>query len=211
METITISTTDGFLLKGSYFEAEGGEAVLLLHMLGRNRHDLDNFAKQLQSQGITALSIDLRGHGESTLRREEKFLYSSFTEKDFNDIMLDVDASRDYLKEKNKMMAGIVGASIGANIAFKYGAADNQVKAIVLLSPGENYRGINIAGIKTEKPIFIIASSEDEYSADTTVMLEKILPNRKVRVLNDKGHGTEMLNKNIDQEIIDWLKEQGVK
>ncbi len=210
MENVTISTSDGFLLKGTYFENDSPNAIVLLHMLGRSRHNYDDMARQFQSQGIPVLTIDFRGHGESILRRGERFLYTSFTEKDFNDMMLDIDAARDYLKEKNKSMTALIGASIGANIALKYGAADNAVKAVVLLSPGENYRGISISGVKTEKPVFIIASTEDEYSANTAVTLEKILPNRKVRVLQDKGHGTEMLNKNMDQEIIDWLKEKGI-
>ncbi|WP_396795472.1 alpha/beta fold hydrolase [Microbispora sp. H13382] len=42
-----------------------GRDVLLLHGGGRSRRDWDPFAGLLTSNGFRAVSMDLRGHGES--------------------------------------------------------------------------------------------------------------------------------------------------
>ena len=69
-QTVSINSTDGVVLVGTYFEAEkpGTPALLLLHQWQSGRHTWDDFAKEMQNDGFNVLSIDGRGFGESTKR-----------------------------------------------------------------------------------------------------------------------------------------------
>src|SRR6266540_1952694 len=66
-------------------------AVILVHMLHRTRHDWDPVATRLASEGIGALAIDLRGHGESSGGIE------GGEAPDYSALVRDVAAARRYL------------------------------------------------------------------------------------------------------------------
>jgi len=137
MSQISLKTEDGFNIVGSYYKGKtDGKGIILLHMLGRNRHDWDNFALILQKEGYSVVSIDMRGHGESQGN------FKSFSENDFNNMKLDVKAAKEFLTGKGATTFGIIGASIGANTALNYAVSDSSIKSIVLMSPGLDYRGV---------------------------------------------------------------------
>ncbi|MBI2575202.1 alpha/beta fold hydrolase [Candidatus Woesearchaeota archaeon] len=202
-------TDDGFEIKGNYYRAEGSKSVLLLHMLGKDRYDYNVLAQQLQEAGFNVLAIDFRGHGSSTSKRGAETSYKSFSEEDFGSMAEDAAAAKRFLAGRNKTMDAIVGASIGANVALKYAASDDDVRTIVLLSPGENYRGILMAGYAQAftKPVFMAASEEDRYSADSARKLNTLLTGKKeLRMLVGRGHGTDMLGPDIEAQIAAWIK-----
>src|SRR5687768_16509320 len=64
---VTIRTDDGVALAATWYEPSSrpGPAVILVHMLTHTRREWEAFAQRLSSEGIGALAIDLRGHGES--------------------------------------------------------------------------------------------------------------------------------------------------
>ncbi|MBI2133997.1 alpha/beta fold hydrolase [Candidatus Woesearchaeota archaeon] len=204
-ETIKIETADGFSLEGSFYEGNSSKSILLLHMLGRDRHDYDALAQKLQAQGFSALSIDSRGHGKSTTKQGKTENADSFTEQDFRNMALDVEAAKEYLDKRGKTMTAIVGASIGANTAIKYASGDSGIKTVVLLSPGENYRGVIITepANNFDRPALVIASGEDAYSVKSSKNISN--PKIKLKMLNNKGHGTDMLDNDTSKIIIDWI------
>ena len=61
--TITVEGADGVRLAGTL--AGEGPLVLLLHGGGQTRHSWDRTLERLVVAGHTALSLDLRGHGDS--------------------------------------------------------------------------------------------------------------------------------------------------
>lgn len=134
-------------------------------MLGHNRNDWNGFASTLSNKtnDYAVLSIDLRGHGESTTSQNGNTILSfqSFTPDDFNKMIMDVKAAKQFLvtqKNINPNNVAIVGASIGANVALNYAAAsDPSIKVVVLLSPGLDYKGVTTSdAIKQYKvPIYI--------------------------------------------------------
>ncbi len=209
VQLVSFVTGDGFEIKGNYYKAEGSKAVLLLHMLGKDRYDYHSLAQQLQEQGYAALAIDFRGHGSSTSRDGIETSYKTFSEEDFGSMAEDAAAAKRFLATRNKTMDAIVGASIGANVALKYAASDADVKTVVMLSPGENYRGILMAGYAQAftRPVFMAASEEDRYSADSARKLNTLLTGKKeLRMLLGRGHGTDMLGPDIDAQIAAWIK-----
>ncbi len=196
-----ITASDGFALSYDYYKGSGNKPVLLLHMLGRSKEDWKEFALQLQSRGYDVLAIDFRGHGSSSGN------LAMFSADDFNSMVLDVEAALNFFPDTEQI--SIVGASIGANIALKYAAKNQGILRVVLLSPGKEYRGVNIEqdakGFKGK--VLMAASKEDAYSYESVKSLQKALPQAEVIEEQGKGHGTNMLkDKDIAEKIIRFLR-----
>ncbi|GEM_PF-1595530 len=200
-------TQDNKKIVYSFYENKNAKfAVILLHMLDRNRHEWDKFAKLLQTAGYSALSIDLRGHGNST----KEWRWRAFSERDFRAMTLDLNAAKEFLKTKNFEQFVIIGASIGANTALNYGVIEPAVKAIVLISPGLDHRGIKIEEsiLKNNKPTLLIASEEDLYALTTSKEIFDKTTNKikDYRYYKEAGHGTDIFKKErADLLILDWL------
>ncbi len=141
-QKVSFLTDDGVWIVGTYYppasshQTTPAKAVILLHMLGRNRNDWNSFAAILSnsSNGYFVLSIDLRGHGESINQNGNTISFRSFSPDDFNKMVLDVKAAKHFLvtqKHISPNNIAIVGASIGANVGLKYAASDPSIKAVV--------------------------------------------------------------------------------
>src|SRR5215831_21355194 len=64
--TVDVKTSDGTILKGTYFAAaKPGPGVLLFHQSNRTRKSWDDVARQLAAAGVNTLTIDVRGHGDT--------------------------------------------------------------------------------------------------------------------------------------------------
>jgi len=203
----TISTADGWLLRGTFYNASSDKGVILLHMLNRDRSTYRELALALQRAGFKALAIDMRGHGEST----NKGSWRSFTEADFNSMVGDVRAAKEYLRSQGARSFAIIGASIGANIALLASIGDSEVKTAILLSPGLDYRGVKTerAAGEASVPLLIAASSEDDYSFHSAMRISQLASVSELKAYSGAGHGTDMLQKtNLTQEIIAWLGER---
>ncbi|MBI5073303.1 alpha/beta fold hydrolase [Candidatus Woesearchaeota archaeon] len=203
-----LTTADEVNITAEYHETNAAErAVLLVHMLGHDKSDYDNLSLNLQKSGFTVLAIDLRGHGTSDLD------YTTFTDADWQNLVLDVQAGVDYLEQKGYNRIGVVGASIGANAALKQGVQDTRIDALVLLSAGENYHNLTILDIAPfyTRPVMIVVALDDKDAAVAGTKLYNsigtVQPNLNLKVYQAGGHGTDML-KNVagaDATIISWL------
>ena len=205
---ITLTTDDGMELHGKFFEAESSKAVILLHMLGRQHENWDEFAAKLNRAGYNVLAIDLRGHGKSNVDWKE------FADEQFTNMAIDVKEAKDFLFLKNsRFRYAIVGASIGANLALNHAVKDKDILGAVLLSPGLDYRGVKTGETVLsygKRPVLLVASEEDTYSAESTrVLSSKIVGDKKQILFNNAGHGTDMLKAEpeLSDEILLWLDE----
>ena len=101
-----------------------------MHQLRRDRHDYDSFAPKLVNAGFSVISIDVRGHGESSGNWE------LFPADEFRKIGLDIAAAKQFLNtqgvDTSRLL--IIGPSFTANSAINYGAEDSDVKAVISLS-----------------------------------------------------------------------------
>jgi len=201
----TTTTTDGQTIAYNYYPGKDNmPGVILLHMLGRTKNDWNLFAEMLQKNGYHVIAIDLRGHGESFGN------LATFKPTDFNNMVFDVAAAKEVLESHNanthKLV--IIGASIGANVALNYGAKDPDVQTVLLLSPGADYRGVKTTSAITEftKPLFIVASSEDDYSAKSSEDLASANTNVTLVLYKNAGHGTNMFkNKELAPTLLQWV------
>lgn len=198
---VTLKTSDNVEIAGTFYPgADNSKGVILLHMLSRTRKDWDGFARKLSQAGFSALAIDLRGHGDSDYR------FQLFTAEEFNDMTKDVSAAYSYLANRGITNVAVVGASIGANVAYKYLAVNDQVATGILLSPGLDYRGVNIENLQVNQPVMVIAAEDDAYSWRSAETITGGLKG-ELRIYPSGGHGTNLLQTqpDLEQAMQDWI------
>lgn len=216
-ESVNLSTRDGVIIKGAFSEAENTRGgVILLHMLGRDKSDWEEFSGLLNENGFDTLAIDLRGHGESLLRGRDVLNWQNLPGWQFQNMTLDVEAAYVYLMEHygdELPPLFIVGASIGANVGLRYAVMNRNIDAVVLLSPGLDYRGIKTKPsiMLYERPIFVAASENDEYALESSGLLyeQAAAENKIFEKYEGAAHGTDMLKEiqSLQEEILTWFQE----
>src|SRR6266404_1350791 len=222
---VDIKKPDGTVLKGTYFAAgKSGPGVLLFHQSNRTRKSWDGIAQQLAAAGMNVLSVDSRGHGESS----GKYDNSKTPE--------DVDAVFNYLVSQpgvNRDSIGAGGAGWLGVIASVEAARRHPkgIKSLVLMS-GETLRdGLQFLHQASQLPELFVFSDEDEYppTQDAMKLLYVIAssPSKKLvhysaaedapwlwyetsnagRVSAHGGHGTDMfkVHPELPGIIVQWF------
>ena len=208
---INFKTKDEVKIVGDFYDSKSKKSILLLHILPGNRGDFDEFAELLWQNGYNVLNIDERGHGESEAWPGEMGSWQEFTQADYDKMIYDVEAGIQRLE--NKIPDGelaVIGGSIGANLAFLFGAKA-QPKIVVALSAGLNYKGIKteIASRNFRQNLLIVASRDDNYSFESCERLFEISKAAKKEIIKyeDAGHGTRMFysEPELKQRILEFL------
>lgn len=191
---VRIAGADGLLLVGDLAGVVPGReqpGVLLLHMLGSNRFSWAPLVDALVARGYVTLAIDLRGHGDTG------------GDVDWDRARDDVAAALDYLATHEGVDGGrlaVVGASIGANLALVLAAGHPEVRAVVALSPGIDYRGVETTaamGGLAGRVVWLLASRGDGYSAESVRTLGGVDPEAVVTILPGDAHGTAMFRADV--------------
>jgi alpha-beta hydrolase superfamily lysophospholipase len=208
-QRVTFRTDDGVTISATWYEPSlrPAPAVILVHMLHQSRREWESLAQRLSADGIGALAIDLRGHGESGGS-------APAGDTSYLPMLLDVKAARRHLAQRSDVQhgrVGIIGASIGANLAALEASADASVASIVLLSPSTDYRGLRIEAPlrKLARPVLLVASDDDPYALRSSREIQKAGGGvREVLVLKQAGHGTAMLSRDPDlvRQLVDWVR-----
>ena len=196
---VVFRAQDGTTLSGAYYEPSRRPApgVVMLPMLRRSQADWDLAASQLSDAGFAVVTVDYRS-GD-----------------DLGAYALDVRAAKNFLRERPDVMPGgigIVGASIGANLALLDAAGDPAVLSIALLSPGLDYKGLRIEAAMKKigaRPVLLAGSTKDPYAARTIRYLTTIGPGlREVRLTDSVAHGTLLLSRDPEliPALVDWFK-----
>jgi dipeptidyl aminopeptidase/acylaminoacyl peptidase len=208
-ETLEIAGAAGLTIQTTLKTPAGNApfpGVMLLHMLGSNRAVWDEVGlmDQLLRSGYAVIAVDMRGHGETggdpdwvLAETDLQLVWEAFT------ALPEVDGAR----------TAVVGASIGSNMSLITGANIPAVQTVVMLSPGLDYRGVmpgERLGDWGERPLFIAASEEDAYSADSSrTLVEEADGEAVLQMYQGAGHGTNMFGPQPDliALILDWLNE----
>jgi len=204
-ETIKLKTRDGWILIGDLYvpSSQSKGAVVLLHQRGGSAEDWQLLAKALQQAGFTALAIDQRGAGRSTS--------GPGASGDAAPWLTDEDIAAAIASLPKQQPLGLIGASYGANNALLYASAHpNQIKGVVLFSPGANYNGLDaIAAARLYRgALAIYHAQDDEVAGNGPEQINKLSPaaNHRLRILKGSDHGTALLSPEVDREIIDFLQ-----
>jgi dienelactone hydrolase len=225
---VHLRTTDNVGIAGTYYPVRQtlAPAVLLVHSVERDRNTWASFAAVLQKNGLAALAIDLRGFGESTRKQTADGPVTldvrTFTGGDYRDMLLDVETAVDWLQAQPEIDGkhiALIGESFGANIALRYTAINEDIAAIVALSPGITYRGVRTDDIISQvshAPLRIFVSQYDPFAFESSKRLVEILKEtgvptatNELTICTGNLHGSNMLLgvRNLPQIIVTWLKD----
>jgi dienelactone hydrolase len=208
--TATLTAADGIALATTFYRPvqsgapAGAKApgVLLLPMVGQSRTEWDPFARALQLRGFAVLTVDLRGQGESG------------GSVDWAKAPADVQAVWQSMLARPEVDAehsGIVGASIGANLALITGSNNSQVATVVALSPGQDYKGVQPAGGLGnfgQRAVLFVASQDDAYAYDSVRQMAPLVPKGETYYFAKAGHGLAMFTMpTLAPLLFTWLQD----
>lgn len=204
---VTFPSLDGTSLSGEFYEASNrpAPAVVLVHMLTRSKADWGDVADRLQDAGITALAFDLRGHGGS-----------SGSAQALGEMVQDVRAAVQWVAGRQGVRPGaigLVGASLGASLSLLATVDLPAVRALALLSPSLDYRGLrtDMSLIRRVggRSMWLAASAEDPLALRTVrdFAAENSGP-REQMISNALAHGTALLERDaeVSRALVDWLR-----
>lgn len=198
---MTLTTKDGVALGITYYASNAGKdaaPVIILPDFKDSRAAYAGLAQSLQRPGqepnrpaFAVVTVDLRGHGESTKQQlpgsEERELDANkFRTNDFVAMaQFDMAAVRQFLviendgEKLNLNKLSIIGAGLGASIGTAWAAQDwswpplavgkqgQDVKALVLISPRWRNRGLLLQralrqpGVQREVAMMILFGKDD--------------------------------------------------
>src|SRR4051794_13066452 len=138
---VTLTTADGLRLRGWYVPSRNGAAVAVIHGTGSNRLGVADHARLLARHGYGVLLFDLEGHGQSDGRSTS--LPARFQP--------DADAALAYLRARPDVRdgrIGVIGVSLGGEVAIHAAARDRAWRATVL----EGVQGGSPADMQASRP-----------------------------------------------------------
>jgi dienelactone hydrolase len=203
---VTFRALDGRTLSGLLLESEArpAPAVVLVPMLGRPRDDWQLVAQRLADARISALAVDLPGVSVPA----DPAAFAAWSE--------DIRAAVGFLASRPADVRagsiGIAGASLGANLAAVAAAADPSVRAIALVSPSLDYRGLRIEESMRAygvRPALLVASLQDPYAARSIRELSQEAPGpRELRWSSVPAHGSLLLQRDTDlvRSLVEWFQ-----
>lgn len=218
---VFIETSDSLTIVGSLELVTGVErspACLLVHMLGSDRSSYSEFQQKLLNAGISSLAIDMRGHGDSTA--DGSLNYRDFRAEEWSAVVNDIKAGMDFLRSLHSIDSahiGIVGASIGANLAVVAASEENRdeventASCLVLLSPGINYREVRPLQFARDLghiPVYIASAEEDMQSYRGSQSLSQAARGGELFSFPGSDHGTDLfdVHMNFMDDLVAWLE-----
>ena len=210
-DSITISAT----FEMPKIKNQKHPAVILIHQGGSTRAEWKALQlwNDLLAEGYAILAYDIRIHGTS--EKDEGDIYNLFNNP--NRAPLDLLAAIDFLEKEQGIDAnriGIIGASIGANLACVASASkDYNIKSIVSMS-SKTKAVQNLSGSNTPlvlKNAFHISSKEEQNGMRATwanELYSKTTGYKEVVIAEGNKHGSFILKeeKPLQTKIIKWFK-----
>lgn len=192
---LRIEVGDGVILRGELRPGPAPDAplVVLVHQLGSSRREWTPLLERLR--GFSTFAFDVRGHGGSAT---SDVRYASFTTADWEKAAADVRTVLGHLREEEGLQparVGAVGSSIGSSLVIIAAASDPSIDAIVAISPGRAYRGLDaitpVAALG-QRPLLVIASRGEAASVEAASDMARIAPRGELLLAEGDGHGVEI-------------------
>ena len=225
---IRLTTVDDLGLAASYYPVatNSAAAVILLHSYGKARDEWGTVPILFQRNGIAVLAFDLRGHGESTRQLTANGVqpvdYQKFGPLDYKNMLIDINQAYDWLAGQpgiDKHRIAIIGSDLGANLALRYAAFNDEVAGLILLSPGMFYRGVRTDDVITrlgKRPLRIVVSRGDAFPFETSKHLIEVrqqagqaVESNELLACSGELHGVAMLTgvKELSSVVFAWLEQ----
>ncbi len=192
---VSFNTDDGWNIFGDAYmpTASSKGAIILLHQRNGAASDWRSLCNVLRTAGYSVIAIDQRGQGRSVQGPR-----SGGGKGDDApwETAPDIAAAIRFLSGRGPV--ALIGASYGANNALIYAAAHpDQVKSLVLFSPGANYHGLDaVSAAKSWRgPIEVFHDRGDTIAGDGPKSIDSSTPSadHELIVLSGSRHGTDLL------------------
>jgi len=208
-------TDDGYSITTTLYvpKEKKTPGIILVHRYGGNRSLWKQAASHLQQQGVLAIALDLRGHGESDLKNGNCVNYRQLPEEGWLDALEDIRISKKVLLEQgaDSENIAIAGEGLGATLALYYALEDPDIQGIIMISPG-----LELNGITTEDaiqrlddcPTLLIASEGDAYAATSATALNQAAPVfSELRTWSGSAHGVDIFVSHPEATgfMMEWL------
>jgi dienelactone hydrolase len=216
---VDLTAADGTKLKATFFPAaKAGPGVLLLHQCNQQRKGWDGLATQLAAAGISVMTLDFRGYGESE-GKAPKDLPPAEGAKVLNEKWPgDVNVAYRYLLSQpgvDSHIVGAGGASCGVNQAIHLAGRHPEVKSLVLLSGNADLEGRAFLSKSEKMPVLLSAADDDAGAVELMEWLYSLSTNPGSRFVEypNGGHGVNIFaaHKELPALIVDWYVQTLVK
>jgi len=190
---INFKTEDGGSIEASLFEGGKELAVIFSHGAIFNKESWYFLCENLQTKGVTSLSLDLRGYGNSKKGSS-------------NNKAFDILGAVEYLKSHGYQHIDLVGGSMGAAAILDAleTKTDESLKKAVLLSPAGG-NGIVSKNIKK----LIIGSKDEAYIARVKEAYDTSAEPKQLKIYEGSYHAQHMFKSSYADEltslIVDFL------
>lgn len=212
---VDLKAADGTVLKASFFAAAApGPGLILLHQCNRQRKVWDDLAGRLAASGISVITLDFRGFGDSGGTPIDKLTPEQAGRNQAEVWPGDVDLALHYLESQpgvSRETIGAGGASCGVNQAVQLARRHAEVKSLMLLSEGTDRDGRAFLRKSPGLPLFLAAADDDEDPGVVDVMewLRDLSPDPSNVFVHyhTGGHGVVMFeeHKELPGKIVEWF------
>ena len=219
---VSLKTPDGFVLRGTLsIPSQPGPrpVVVLAHQFRADRTGWKPLADLLAARGIATLAMDLRGHGQSTLKDgkpleiTDDFMGSAST-VGFDRIQDDIAQAAAWVRRQPRIdprRLALAGSSVGAFAAL-LAAREVHPLAVLALSPagngafGDNPENRLARAVESAHAAVLVMASEGDREAAGNAALLKFEPGIYVRLVPGRDHGFAFLPREADT-MAGWLGE----
>lgn len=205
---VSFTATDGYSLSGTYSVPLAGSpikmpVVVLVHDAEKDRSEFAGFTATLLDQGYAVLAYDSRGAGKSAGGAADR-----------KDYVKDLSGALTFLstqKEVDSSEVGVVGAGIGAHVAYVAAGSAPEVKAAVALSPlsmtglPKELLGTGLTGFS---PDALFVGSDEKEKAAADALYKKVKDPKQQRVYQGAGRGAALLGDDKAlQDILSFISQ----
>jgi dienelactone hydrolase len=172
---VPLAAADGTVLRATYYPAaRPGPGVLLFHQSNRNRKSWAPVARALAAAGIHALTLDLRGFGDSDGTR-----YSTVPRQEIGRArapwLEDIELAWRFLVSRpavdgKRIGLGGAGADGVGNSVETARRHPGEVRSLVLLSGETLLPGLQFLRESPGLPVLSVVSDDDEYPPTVEAM-----------------------------------------
>jgi pimeloyl-ACP methyl ester carboxylesterase len=189
---VDFSSEDGGKVEAAYFKAEKTKIVIFAHGAIFNKESWYFLAEEFQGLGVSALSIDFRGYGNSIKGNTEQKLF-------------DVLGAIAYAKKQGFNEISVVGASMGgAAVLSALSYKRTSVSKVILLAPAG---GPPIQSSEIDK-LFVVSKGEGLYQSVKQIYNES-QESKKMKEYPGNAHAQHMFKTSYAKElrklIIDFI------
>jgi alpha-beta hydrolase superfamily lysophospholipase len=187
-EQVIFDTEDGGKIEASFFSASNNKVVIFAHGAIFNKESWYFLAEKFQNRGVSALSVDFRGYGNSQSGNTSKKMY-------------DVLGAISYLTERGFTDINIVGGSMGgAAVLMALSNNFTPINHVVLLAPAG---GPAIASTVTDK-LFVASEAERMFAGVMNIYNASAEP-KQIQVYPGNTHAQHLFKTDVRNELIERI------